>query len=110
MYRTNAQSRVLEEMFIAHNMPYILVRGTRFYDRKEIKDALAYMRLIHNPEDSVSLERIINVPAGTYELVTWDANLDSIFNFNTVVVPPGPGETGEAVPLGDVLAFRWLGI
>ncbi len=63
MYRTNAQSRVLEEMFIAHNMPYILVRGTRFYDRKEIKDALAYMRLIHNPEDSVSLERIINVPA-----------------------------------------------
>lgn len=63
MYRTNAQSRVLEEMFIANNMPYILVRGTRFYDRKEIKDALAYMRLIHNPEDSVSLERIINVPA-----------------------------------------------
>jgi DNA helicase-2/ATP-dependent DNA helicase PcrA len=62
MYRTNAQSRVLEEMFIAHNMPYILVRGTRFYDRKEIKDALAYMRLIHNPEDSVSLARIINVP------------------------------------------------
>jgi len=63
MYRTNAQSRVFEEAFIARNMPYILVRGTRFYDRKEIKDALAYMRLIHNPEDSVSLERIINVPA-----------------------------------------------
>jgi DNA helicase-2/ATP-dependent DNA helicase PcrA len=62
MYRTNAQSRVLEEMFIAHNMPYVLVRGTRFYERKEIKDALAYLRLIHNPEDSVSLERIINVP------------------------------------------------
>ncbi len=63
MYRTNAQSRVFEEAFMARNMPYILVRGTRFYDRKEIKDALAYMRLIHNPEDSVSLERIINVPA-----------------------------------------------
>ncbi len=63
MYRTNAQSRMLEELFIANNMPYLLVRGTRFYDRKEIKDALAYMRLIHNPEDSVSLERIINVPA-----------------------------------------------
>lgn len=62
MYRTNAQSRVLEETFIAHGMPYILVRGTRFYDRKEIKDALAYMRLIHNPEDSVSLDRIINTP------------------------------------------------
>ncbi|MCB0175820.1 MAG: UvrD-helicase domain-containing protein [Anaerolineae bacterium] len=63
MYRTNAQSRALEEAFIAHNMPYVLVRGTRFYDRKEIKDALAYLRLLHNPEDSVSLERIINVPA-----------------------------------------------
>ena len=62
MYRINAQSRILEETFIANNMPYILVRGTRFYDRREIKDALAYMRLIHNPEDSVSLERIINVP------------------------------------------------
>ena len=63
MYRTNAQSRVLEEAFIARNMPYILVRGTRFYDRREIKDALSYLRLIHNPEDSVSLGRIINVPA-----------------------------------------------
>ena len=63
MYRTNAQSRVLEEVFIAQNMPYLLVRGTRFYDRKEVKDVLAYLRLIHNPEDSVSLGRIINVPA-----------------------------------------------
>ncbi len=63
MYRTNAQSRILEETFIARGMPYLLVRGTRFYERKEIKDALAYLRLIHNPEDSVSLARIINVPA-----------------------------------------------
>lgn len=63
MYRTNAQSRVLEEAFIARSLPYILVRGTRFYDRKEIKDVMAYLRLIHNPEDSVSLLRIINVPA-----------------------------------------------
>ncbi len=63
MYRTNAQSRVLEEAFINAGVPYLLVRGTRFYDRKEIKDALSYLRLIHNPEDSVSLGRIINVPA-----------------------------------------------
>lgn len=63
MYRTNAQSRVLEEAFVNRGMPYLLVRGTRFYDRKEIKDVLAYLRLIHNPEDSVSLSRIINVPA-----------------------------------------------
>jgi DNA helicase-2/ATP-dependent DNA helicase PcrA len=62
MYRTNAQSRVLEEAFIARNMPYVLVRGTRFYDRKEIKDAMSFMRLILNPEDSVSLGRVINVP------------------------------------------------
>jgi DNA helicase-2/ATP-dependent DNA helicase PcrA len=62
MYRTNAQSRVPEEAFIANHIPYVLVRGTSFYQRKEIKDALAYLRLLHNPEDSVSLDRIINVP------------------------------------------------
>jgi DNA helicase-2/ATP-dependent DNA helicase PcrA len=63
MYRINAQSRILEETFISRSMPYLLVRGTRFYDRKEIKDAIAYLRLVHNPEDSISLTRIINVPA-----------------------------------------------
>ena len=63
MYRTNAQSRVLEEEFVTRRMPYRLVRGTRFYERKEIKDALAYLRLIHNPHDSVSLARAINTPA-----------------------------------------------
>ncbi len=62
MYRTNAQSRVIEEAFIAAGMPYRLVRGTRFYERKEVKDALAYLRLVHNPNDQVSLRRIINVP------------------------------------------------
>jgi DNA helicase-2/ATP-dependent DNA helicase PcrA len=62
MYRTNAQSRLPEEVFITHSLPYVLVRGTSFYQRKEIKDALAYLRLLHNPEDSVSLERVINVP------------------------------------------------
>lgn len=62
MYRTNAQSRVLEEVFIRHNMPYRLVGATRFYGRKEIKDMLAFLRVVHNPDDSVSLRRIINVP------------------------------------------------
>lgn len=62
MYRTNAQSRVLEEVFIRHNMPYRLVGATRFYSRKEIKDMLAFLRVVHNPDDSVSLRRIINVP------------------------------------------------
>ena len=62
MYRTNAQSRVLEEAFIRYGMPYKLVAGTRFYERREVKDIIAYLRLIQNPYDSVSLLRVINVP------------------------------------------------
>ncbi len=62
MYRTNAQSRLLEEAFVVRGLPHLLVRGTRFYDRKEIKDTLSYLRVIHNPADTVSLNRIINVP------------------------------------------------
>ena len=63
MYRTNAQSRVVEDAFVAHSLPYKLVGATRFYERREVKDVLAYLRVIHNPRDSVSLARIINVPA-----------------------------------------------
>jgi len=62
MFRTNAQSRVLEEAFIRYGMPYKLVAGTRFYERREVKDIIAYLRLIQNPHDTVSLMRIINVP------------------------------------------------
>jgi DNA helicase-2/ATP-dependent DNA helicase PcrA len=62
MYRTNAQSRLLEEEFIRRGMPYRLVRGTRFYERREVRDILAYLRLIHNPDDGVSMARIINAP------------------------------------------------
>ncbi len=62
MYRTNAQSRVIEDAFVRHGLPYKLVGATRFYERREIKDALAYLRLIHNPYDDVSLTRILNVP------------------------------------------------
>ena len=63
MYRTNAQSRPFEEAFVRRNIPYRLVGGTRFYERREVKDLLAYLRLAHNPYDSVALLRIINVPA-----------------------------------------------
>ena len=63
MYRTNAQSRVLEEAFVRAGVPYRLLGATRFYARREIKDLLAYIRLIYNPRDTVSLARIINVPA-----------------------------------------------
>lgn len=62
LYRTNAQSRVVEEVFVKSNIPYNIVGGTKFYDRKEIKDMLAYLRLISNPDDDLSLTRIINVP------------------------------------------------
>ncbi|GAB4574169.1 MAG: UvrD-helicase domain-containing protein [Anaerolineae bacterium] len=63
MYRTNAQSRALEEAFRRAGMPYRLVGATRFYDRREIRDLMAYLRVIHNPDDTLSLDRIINVPA-----------------------------------------------
>jgi len=63
LYRTNAQSRVMEEVLLRHGIPYRIVGGIRFYQRKEIKDILAYLRVIQNPNDSVSLLRIINVPA-----------------------------------------------
>ncbi len=62
LYRTNAQSRLFEDMFIKRHMPYRILGGLKFYDRKEIKDIMAYLKLICNPLDSVSLRRIINVP------------------------------------------------
>ncbi len=62
-YRTNAQSRPFEEELVAAGIPYVVVGGLRFYERKEIKDILAYLRLIRNPDDAVSFKRIVNVPS-----------------------------------------------
>lgn len=62
LYRTNAQSRVIEEMLMRESIPYKVLSGLRFYDRKEIKDTVAYLRVIHNPNDDISLARIINEP------------------------------------------------
>ena len=62
LYRTNAQSRVVEEMLMKANIPYRMVGGTKFYERKEIKDLLAYLRLIANPDDDISFARVVNVP------------------------------------------------
>lgn len=62
LYRTNAQSRIIEEIFMRNNIPYTIVGGLKFYERKEIKDILAYLRVISNPADSISLQRIVNVP------------------------------------------------
>ena len=63
LYRTNAQSRTIEDALMREGVAYKIIGGVRFYERKEIKDALAYMRLVINPHDDVSLRRVINVPA-----------------------------------------------
>ena len=70
LYRTNAQSRVLEEALIKRALPYTMVGGTKFYDRKEIKDVLAYLRVLYNPFDDLSLLRIINVPKRSISATT----------------------------------------
>lgn len=76
LYRTNAQSRSIEETFIRYGVPYRIVGGQRFYDRKEIKDIMAYLRLIYQPEDRISFERIVNVP-------TRGIGAKSVQNFST---------------------------
>ena len=63
LYRTNAQSRALEEVFVHYGLPYRIVGGVRFYERKEVKDIMAYLRLIYQPDDTASFARIVNVPA-----------------------------------------------
>ena len=70
LYRINAQSRALEEAFLNSGIPYIIVGGLKFYERKEIKNIIAYLRVVCNPEDSISLQRIINVPKRGLGLTT----------------------------------------
>ncbi|TGY40134.1 ATP-dependent DNA helicase PcrA [Clostridium sartagoforme] len=98
LYRTNAQSRIFEESLRRNDIPYKILGGTRFYDRKEIKDMLSYLKVLVNPNDSISLKRIINVPkrgigeatvgkvsdfAESYELTLWDA-LSTVRNIPTL--------------------------
>jgi len=80
LYRTNAQSRVIEESFLKSNIDYNIVGGIKFYDRKEIKDVLAYLRLISNPDDDISLQRVINVP----KRAIGSTSIDKIANFATM--------------------------
>ncbi|MBI2874054.1 MAG: DNA helicase PcrA [Firmicutes bacterium] len=77
LYRTHAQSRILEDTLVRRGTPYVIVGGLRFYERKEIKDAVAYLRVLAFPHDAVSLQRIINVPRRGIGDVTWDAVLDA---------------------------------
>jgi len=72
LYRTNAQSRVIEELLLRSAIPYRVFGGLRFYDRKEIKDIIAYLRLVHNPNDNLSFQRIINEPKRSIGKTTLD--------------------------------------
>jgi ATP-dependent DNA helicase UvrD/PcrA len=76
LYRTNAQSRLLEEALARHGVPYIMIGGTRFYDRKEVRDVLAYVRALLNPRDETSLRRIINLPPRDIGRTTIDTVVD----------------------------------
>lgn len=119
LYRTNAQSRAIEEAFVRYGVPYRIVGGQRFYDRKEIKDIMAYLRLIYQPNDRVSFERIVNVPTrgiGSKSLENFFAwqtssNLDLQQALDTIQNHPGltaKARTGLA-ELGDVLrSYREL--
>ncbi len=109
MYRTNAQSRAIEEAFLRKNMPYRLVGATRFYNRREIKDVLAYMRLVKNPNDDVSMRRIINTPprrigkATVEKLARWAGGLNlSMYQALRVLggdgSPLGPGKQVAVQP------------
>ncbi len=114
LYRTNAQSRAVEETFVRYGVPYRIVGGQRFYDRKEIKDVMAYLRLIYQPEDRVSFERIVNVPTrgiGTKSLenfYAWQSASGLGLQTALDTVKDHPGLTAKAkkglLELGDILA------
>jgi DNA helicase-2/ATP-dependent DNA helicase PcrA len=89
LYRTNAQSRVLEEAFMRVGVPYKVVGGTRFYDRREVKDAMAYLRTVLNPADEVSMKRILNTP----KRGVGDASVDKLDAFSRA----------EAIPFVEAL-------
>lgn len=103
MYRTNAQSRALEEVFVQRQIKHKLVGGTRFYERKEIKDALAYLRLVHNPADTVAMDRIINEPSRgigtkTYgALKAWAAEIGVSEYTALLILRHGPKRVSAAV-------------
>ena len=108
MYRTNAQSRLLEEAFLRANLPYRLVGAQRFYGRREVKDVIALLRLVHNPQDSVSLARVINVPPrgiGSKTLV--DLNMIARENGQTPInVLLSLGEQGNKSPFWLTFSSR----
>ena len=113
MYRINAQSRALEETFMRYGVPYKLVGGTRFYQRQEVKDIICYLRVIHNPQDNVSLLRIINVPGRGIGQKTISALQDlakahdvSLFQaLRQITQNAAAGEAKQALPLRTIQAL-----
>ncbi|HLO88293.1 MAG TPA: DNA helicase PcrA [Nostocaceae cyanobacterium] len=85
LYRTNAQSRPFEELLVKYQIPYTVVGGMKFYDRKEIKDVIAYLRAINNPADTVSLLRVINTPRRGIGKTTIDSLLNASQQLNTTL-------------------------
>jgi DNA helicase-2/ATP-dependent DNA helicase PcrA len=111
-YRTHAQSRVLEEELRAANIPYRVIGGQRFYERAEVKDVLAYLRVLANPNDDVSLLRIINTPARGIGKTTIDRVLEVAARRGIgvwdVITGPGLDEAAGKAALGKVAAFVQL--
>lgn len=90
LYRTNAQSRVIEEVFLHQGVPYVLIGGTRFYERKEIKDLLSYLRLLENPKDSVSRARIEKLGKTRFQkFLTYQQSFDRSLNLPTLEILDG---------------------
>jgi DNA helicase II / ATP-dependent DNA helicase PcrA len=119
LYRTNAQSRAVEEAFIRYGVPYRIVGGQRFYDRKEIKDVMAYLRLIYQPNDRVSFERVVNVPTrgigskSVENFLMWQTANDLTLQQALIGISEHPNLTPKAKKglneLGDTLqSFREL--
>jgi DNA helicase-2/ATP-dependent DNA helicase PcrA len=118
LYRTNAQSRSIEEQFIRYNIPYKIVGGVRFYDRAEIKDILAYLRLIYQPEDIVSFSRIVNIPARSFgaksleQFLAWRSENSYTLNQALASVnsaPLTPRAKSAIVEFNDIIvSFRAL--
>lgn len=113
LYRTNAQSRPVEDVLVRFNLPYRIVGGQRFYDRKEIKDVLAYLRLIYQPEDRISFERIVNVPSRAIgakslnDFFTWQRNNNYDLSQALENIPNHPSLTPKAkagfIELNEIL-------
>ena len=101
LYRTNAQSRALEDALLRHGIAYKIIGGVRFYERKEIKDALCYLRLLLNPDDDVSLRRVINVPTRGIGKGVMTA-LDDLEPQTQDAGPLFAGTSGDAQPTGSL--------